>query len=146
MLKRSLLDKFVLRRTRASSQNVLPSKVIRRRTFHHFMNVIDIRRNLITYEVKFVCAVFITLLLNFQVPPAVKALYANPLPDVFQVSPVSRSLLTASEVVERWRREEERERRVLTSPRKPAFTNDQNEVRSTQCVCCVAHVIELVST
>ena len=82
-------------------------------------------------------SVFGTLLLNSQVPSVVKALYANPLPDVFQVSPVSQSVLMASEVVEKWRREEERERRVLASPRKPAFTNDQNEVRRTQCVCCV---------
>ena len=58
-----------------------------------------------------------------------KALYANPLPDVRHVSPVSQCVLTASEVVERWRREEERERRALANPRRPAFTHDQNEVR-----------------
>ena len=72
--------------------------------------------------------------LIFQVPPSVKALYSSPLPDVFQVPPVSRSILTAGEMVERWRREEERERRVMASPRQPAFTQDQDEVRNT-CLC-----------
>ena len=73
-----------------------------------------------------------------------KALYATPLADASQVPPVSRSLLTASEVVERWRRDEEKERKVLANPRKPAFTKDQNEVRYVHVHCHMnIHVVRV---
>ena len=51
-----------------------------------------------------------------QVPSAVKALYASPLPEVAHVAPLSESLLTAGELVEWWRWEEERERREFLAP------------------------------
>ena len=66
-----------------------------------------------------------------QVPLAVKALYASPLPDVLRSSPLSESLLTAEELVEWWRWEEERERREFVAPPQPTLTQDQDEV----CVC-----------
>ena len=64
-----------------------------------------------------------------QVPSAVKALYASPLPEVRHMAPLSQSLLTAGELVEWWRWEEERERREFLAPPRPAITQDQDEVR-----------------
>ena len=57
-----------------------------------------------------------------------KALYSTPLPDVSHVAPVSETILTSGEVVERWRWEEEKERRMLNEPRQPTLTQDQDEV------------------
>ena len=63
-----------------------------------------------------------------------KALYSSPLPDVRDVPPLTRSLLTPGEGVE-WRRwEEERERREFVAPRLPLFTHEQDEVRLTKRV------------
>ena len=68
-----------------------------------------------------------------QVPAAVKALYAHPLPDVAHVPSLSNCLLTPGEGVERRRREEQRERREFVAQRQPAFTRDQDEVGATHC-------------
>ncbi len=65
---------------------------------------------------------------SVQVPPAVKALYSSPLPDIHEVPSLCHTLLTPREGVE-WRRWEERERREFVAPRQPVFTHDQDEVR-----------------
>ena len=66
-----------------------------------------------------------------QVPAAVKCLYNSPLPDVSQVPSVADSMLTASEDMERWRMEEERNRKMFVTPRSPALTHNQDEVQCT---------------
>ena len=62
-------------------------------------------------------------------PGSIKSLYAQPIPDVSQVLPVSDSLLTPEEDVLRWRLEEEANRRQVTACRQPTVTRDQDEVR-----------------
>ena len=63
-----------------------------------------------------------------QVPAAIKSLYASPLPDVSCILPVSDSLLTPVEDVERWRVEEEAHRKQLTAHRQLTITHNQDEV------------------
>ncbi len=63
-----------------------------------------------------------------QVPRPIKSLYSHPLSDVSHISPLSLTLVTPAEVVERRRCEEERERRLIGRPRQPALTHDQDEV------------------
>lgn len=66
---------------------------------------------------------------NSQVPAAIKCLYMNPLPDTSQVLPLSDSVLTPEEDVERWRMEEEISRKLFTVPRQPVLTHNQDEVK-----------------
>lgn len=70
----------------------------------------------------------LTFFLFLQVPAAIKSLYAQPIADVLQVLPLSDSLLTPEEDVERWRMEEEANRRQVTAYRQPTITHDQDEV------------------
>ena len=72
----------------------------------------------------------------FQVPAAVKAMYAHPLDEASSQPPVSQRLLTPGEVEELWRGkgveqcrgEEGRRRREVAVPRPPTLTHDQDEV------------------
>lgn len=63
-----------------------------------------------------------------QVPPPIKTLYSSPLPDVSHVAPLSLSLVTPRESMERQRLEDERERKLFTQPRLPLLTKDQDDV------------------
>ena len=63
-----------------------------------------------------------------QVPPAIKSLYADPLPDASHIPSVNDSILTPGESVERWRMEEEMNRELFTAPRQPSLTHNQDEV------------------
>ena len=63
-----------------------------------------------------------------QVPASIKSLYARPITDVSQILPLSDSLLTPEEDVQRWRMEQEANRKQVTAFRKPTVTQDQDEV------------------
>ena len=68
-----------------------------------------------------------------QVPPAVKALYSDPLPEASEAPPLSESLVGAAEVCQWWRGEEGRRRRefaavTASSSHQPPLTHAQDEV------------------
>ena len=79
----------------------------------------------------------------FQVPAAVKAMYAHPLDEASSQPPVSQRLLTPGEVEELWRGEgveqcrgeEGRRRREVAVPRPPTLTHDQDEVGGCVYYC-----------
>jgi hypothetical protein len=78
-------------------------------------------------------------LCGMQVPAAIKSLYGHPLPDVSGVPSVSDSLLLPEEDMEKWRMEEESDRKLFVCPRKPALTHNQDEV------CIVDALVTAVS-
>ena len=83
-----------------------------------------------------------------QVPPALKTLYSDPMPEACETPPLSESLVCAVEECQWWRGEEERRRRELASLTSSSTSkllhpsHDIDEVK--HCSCILHSMVESV--